>query len=131
MKQVIDFITSDPWVFVPVATGMAIILLFVISFFTQIKDTTKTTPAPVEPAEFADDVIAILDALKYSGKWKCGEHTVDHSSGLRLWTSNGEKHCKVYEPTKYEFGRYDERAAVWKAIEKMRRRKIVSLLENQ
>lgn len=102
---------------------------FILLLFAGRKQ--KQPSKPVAPAHFSDDVVAILEALKHRDKWKVDDHEATHTSGLRLWIGNGEKYCRVFAPAKYEFARYDERMAVWKAVEKMRRGKVVKLLEAQ
>lgn len=41
--------------------------------------------------------LELLEAMEGEDKWRKSEHTIEHiDSGIKMWTSNGFKHFKVY-----------------------------------
>jgi len=69
-----------------------------------------------------DAARAIIGQLGDSEEWVIGQYQVLHISGITLWTTNGMHF--VYEvSTKKRFNVF-EKAAIWRAINRMKSEKI-------
>lgn len=56
----------------------------------------------------------IEDLLDKPEEWTLRQHTLDHVSGLQLWTSNEERWFRVYKPEEVEFSSEEVRGRLWK-----------------
>lgn len=57
----------------------------------------------------------LIESLKNHDKWECDRHTLDHSRGVKLWVSSGERGLSIFRPDEVTFSRPDQKK-IWQAV---------------